>query len=154
MNSCSLSAEILRQLKAHLVTQFSQEYNDATLMSYDTDREAQRILGLVAERLDLETNQLWLTDMDRLNRSEWIDVSAKFLAHWTATLERCVANADDDQEMHQQIIAVKDLLFDSAVAVLEDDSQILDTAVGYIKDFAVMYRRNCEQRYQNEGAPD
>jgi hypothetical protein len=150
MNWSALDTELFKHLKLDLVDRYEDEYEDETLMSYDTQQEAIRILSPMATHLDLKIEELWPEDIDRLTRSQWINICALFLADWNSTLENRVADADDDQEMHYQLILVKDVFFESAVLVLQDDPQMLDITIGYLRDFTAMYQRNCKARSQYE----
>lgn len=146
MNYDTLYDEIIKQLDFELYEDFIEEYDNHACMRHDAKEEILDILAPLVERLGIALQDLRPIDLDVLCREEWINICAQYLANWNLTLENRVSDADDDRESHYELIALKELLFESAVITLYDNENLLQHIVNYIMDLSVMYERNCRHR--------
>lgn len=150
MNRSILFAEILTQLENTLFVKYEPESLNSNIMTGDAKASIKRILDPIVTRLDIEAEDLTPADLNRLTRKEWIDICAHFIAYWNPYLEqRCQEEgcSEDSVEVgFYTLNPVQHLLFASTVLILDEESQLLNTAIERIRALSLMYELNSRSR--------
>lgn len=148
MRSALLFSELLVQIERATIERFAYCLADKSCPLDPIDiAYLKRILNPICTRLSLEPHQLDNVALNRLARSEWLEVCAKWMTH-------SVALEDLDIEQHHNggtdfdsecVGSMINLFRHATIYILDEQSQIYRAAVDATRVMALLYG----QSYQN-----